>query len=1080
MVQTTQLTDIPVGNIKEVRPETRIRDLMRLARTHGPIYQLPLPGGKRQVVLSSFALVDEVCNDMLFDKAIALGVKAAQELAGDGLFTTETSNPKWRKAHAILMPCFSLKAMRNYLPMMVDIAEQLVERWQRLNPEDEINVVNDMTRLTLDTIGLCGFSYRFNSFAREDMHPFVQSLARILSGLGQAATRSSLETTLRFRQRWQRQEDFDLMFSTVDRLIKERKASGEEGAKKNDLLNAMLNGIDPQTGEKLDDVNIRYQIMTFLIAGHETTSSLLSFALYFLINHPGVLARAYEEVDLVLGKDVQTPPTYEQVHKLQYISQVLKESLRLCPPASLFNRRAYQDCVLGGKYQISTDDVLSVHIPMLHRDRSVWGNYAEIFDPDSHFSSEAEQTRPANAFKPFGTGQRSCIGRQFAMQEAALLLGMILQRFHPFTTRTYQIQIKEAGAIKPLDFFIKVKPRTDVYRDTQFLAPGSGAVFTVTEKPQPVVMVQPAATTERGSLLVLYGSNMGTSEELANRIAADGQARGVTATVDTLDDYTGQLPKQGATVIVTSSYNGAPPDNATTFCQWLQDGISEDTLKGVNYTIFGCGNRDWAATYQMIPKLIDSSLEKYGATRVYRRGEGDAAGDFDGQFQAWYKSLWDALAQTLSLDTNMIAQPRQQQPLYEVEVLRHPHPYPFVNSFGAVPMTVAANSELCGQNGGHPSEHSIRHIQIALAANMPYRTGGHLGVVASNGDALVKRVADRFQFDAQTVVQLHKREGKKQATPIDEPISVYDLLANYAELQDVATRAHIRQMVEYTNDETERERLAFLSGDSEESSAAYKAEILSKRKSVIDLLEENPSCALPFNIYLELLTPLRPRYYSISSSPLVDPDGCCITVGVVKGSAKSGHGEFEGVCSNYLCQQKEGNIVYAFVQDVNSPFHLPEDSRTPMIMIGPGTGLAPFRGFLQERAMQQKAGKPIGTSLLFFGCRHPEQDFLYREELETFEKDGVTKLYVAFSRLDPQKKVYVQDKIYEDKDEVWQLLQKGAIVYICGDTSHMVPDVRRTFARIYQEQTGRSEQEANQWLDDLAAKDRYMVDIWGI
>jgi cytochrome P450/NADPH-cytochrome P450 reductase len=164
----------------------------------------------------------------------------------------------------------------------------------------------------------------------------------------------------------------------------------------------------------------------------------------------------------------------------------------------------------------------------------------------------------------------------------------------------------------------------------------------------------------------------------------------------------------------------------------------------------------------------------------------------------------------------------------------------------------------------------------------------------------------------------------------------------------------------------------------------------------------------------------------------------------------------------------------------HSPFHLPEDSRTPMIMIGPGTGLAPFRGFLHERAMQQKAGMQIGPSLLFFGCRHPQEDFLYREELETFETDGVTKVYTAFSRLDPQKKVYVQDKIYEDKDEVWQLLQDGAIVYICGDTSHMVPDVRRTFGRIYAEKTGKNEQEADQWLDDLINRNRYMVDIWGI
>src|SRR5258708_15501734 len=169
-------------------------------------------------------------------------------------------------------------------------------------------------------------------------------------------------------------------------------------------------------------------------------------------------------------------------------------------------------------------------------------------------------------------------------------------------------------------------------------------------------------------------------------------------------------------------------------------------------------------------------------------------------------------------------------------------------------------------------------------------------------------------------MRLHKTNGRKQASPLNEPISVYDGLDNYIELQDVATRAHIRRMAEYINDGAARQRLEFLAGDSEDSAAAYKTEILNKRKSVIDLLEEYPSCALPFNIYLELLTPFRPRYYSISSSPLDALDECSVTVGVVNGPAKSGRGEYDGICSRYLCHQNEGNIVYAFVQDTKSPF----------------------------------------------------------------------------------------------------------------------------------------------------------------
>src|SRR5260370_39925900 len=155
------------------------------------------------------------------------------------------------------------------------------------------------------------------------------------------------------------------------------------------------------------------------------------------------------------------------------------------------------------------------------------------------------------------------------------------------------------------------------------------------------------------------------------------------------------------------------------------------------------------------------------------------------------------------MDTSMVAQPKQQQPLYEVEIIRHPHPYPFVNSFGAAPLTIVANKELGGQDGAR----SVRHIQIALPASMPYRTGDHLGIVASNGAALVKRVADHFQFDEQTIIRLHKTNGRKHATPLNEPISVYAGDGNYIELHDLATRADSRRMAEYIDHATARQRL---------------------------------------------------------------------------------------------------------------------------------------------------------------------------------------------------------------------------------------------------------------------------------
>jgi cytochrome P450/NADPH-cytochrome P450 reductase len=148
-------------------------------------------------------------------------------------------------------------------------------------------------------------------------------------------------------------------------------------------------------------------------------------------------------------------------------------------------------------------------------------------------------------------------------------------------------------------------------------------------------------------------------------------------------------------------------------------------------------------------------------------------------------------------------------------------------------------------------------------------------------------------------------------------------------------------------------------------------------------------------------------------------------------------------------------------------------------MVGPGTGLAPYRGFLQERAALKRAGQPVATSLLFFGCRHPEQDFIYEQELKDFVAEGITDLEVAFSRKNPQQKVYVQDKIREQQNRIWQLIQAGASIYVCGDASKMAPDVRKAFAEVYQNKTGSSAQEAEEWLSEMSTQNRYLADVWG-
>src|ERR1700759_2525605 len=448
-----------VGNMLSLDSSAPVQHLTRLTKELGPIFWLDMMGAPI-VVVSGFNLVDELSDEKRFDKVVRGALRRVRAIGGDGLFTADTSDPNWSKAHNILLQPFGNRAMQSYHASMVDIAEQLVKKWERLNAADEMDVVHTMTALTHDTIGLCGFDYRFNSFYRRDYHPFVESLVRSLETI-------MMTRGLPFEQLWMQKrrktlaEDVAFMNKMVDEIIAERRKSADAVDDKKDMLAAMMTGVDRSTGEQLDDVNIRYQINTFLIAGHETTSGLLSYTLYALLKHPDILKKAYDEVDRVFGPDINAKPTYQQVTQLTYITQILKEALRLWPPAPAYGITPLKDETIGGgKYKLKKGTFITILVTALHRDPSVWGPNPDAFDPEN-FSKEAEAARPVNAWKPFGNGQRACIGRGFAMHEAALAIGMILQRFKLIDINRYQMVLKETLTIKPDGFKIKVRPRAE-------------------------------------------------------------------------------------------------------------------------------------------------------------------------------------------------------------------------------------------------------------------------------------------------------------------------------------------------------------------------------------------------------------------------------------------------------------------------------------------------------------------------------------------------------------------------------------------------------------------------------------------
>ncbi|HYF65853.1 MAG TPA: cytochrome P450 [Herpetosiphonaceae bacterium] len=1038
-----------LGNVPELDSDGVIQSLMELARELGPIFRITTPA-RTSLIISSQELVAEACDEARFDKFVHGPLQHIRDFAGDGLFTARTAEANWGKAHRLLMPAFGPLAMRNYFDDMVDIADQMLTKWERLGPKAVIDVPDNMTRLTLDTIALSGFAYRFNSFYQREMHPFVEAMVRSLDEAGQRSRRLPLQTRLMPLTQRQYNADNALMRQITGELIAERRALPQEQAPR-DLLGLMLGASDPLTGERLDDANIRNQLVTFLIAGHETTSGLLSFAVHLLLQNPAVLRRAQALADEVLGDRM---PRYEDIARLGYFDQILRETLRLYPTAPAFAVYAREDTTLAGRYQFKQNDVLMILTPMLHRDPAAWAD-PERFDPD-RFAPGAEI--PEHAWLPFGNGQRSCIGRAFALQEATLVLAMLVQRFDIAYAGPYRLVIKETLTLKPDNLRIQARARTPIQRAQAAQA-------------APAVAPSASQATAAGHgtpLLLLYGSNSGSSEAFARRIASDGEGRGYAARVAPLDDYAGRLPREGAAVIVTASYNGQPPDNARRFADWLETAPA-GSLAGVRYALFGCGSRDWAATYQAVPGRFDSQLRAAGARAVLPRGEGDARGDFFGDFERWYGPFWDALNAELGLKGQVV----DAGPLYAVEIV--PTPSAELVQINKLDFaTITENRELVDLSA--PFGRSKRHIAFALPEGAAYAAGDYLAVLPENHPELVARAARRFNLRPDAAVVLRSaRSAMAASLPTGQPITVRDLLGRHVELSAPATRNDVRFLAEHNPCPPHRDELAALAADAER----YGAEILARRVSLLDLLEQYQSCDVAFGGFLELLPAMRVRQYSISSSPLAGPRQCSLTVAVVEAPAWSGHGLFHGTASSFLARLQPGDSAAVAIRTPNAPFRPPLDNAAPMVMIGAGTGLAPFRGFIQERALRRERGEAAGASLLFFGCDHPQVDFLYRDELAAWERAGVVEVFPAFCRQPAGEVMFVQHRLWQERERVRALINQGAAIFLCGDGLHMAPAVRETLIAMRQEAAGCSQAEAAGWLLELERSGRFVADVFG-
>ncbi|ELP63789.1 cytochrome P450 [Streptomyces turgidiscabies] len=436
-----------LGDLVGVSPRTPLQDSMRVGRQLGPIFRRRA-FGKEIVFVWGADLTADLADETRFAKHVGLGVANLRPVAGDGLFTAYNDEPNWQLAHDVLAPGFSREAMAGYHPMMLAVAGQLTDHWDReLAAGRAVDVPGDMTKLTLETIARTGFGHDFGSFERERPHPFVTAMVGALNHAQYLNIVPAPLAPLLLRRATRRNEEAVAYLNrTVDELVRARRASDGGGGGTGDLLDRMLDTTHPETGERLAPQNVRRQVLTFLIAGHETTSGALSFALHYLSRHPEAAARARAEVDRVWGE--AEVPGYDQIAKLRYVRRVLDESLRLWPTAPGFAREARHDTVLGGEHPMREGAWTLVLAPLLHRDPTVWGADADHFDPD-RFDAAAVRARPAHAFKPWGTGARACIGRQFALHEATLVLGLLLRRYDLKPDPDYRLRVAERLTVMP-------------------------------------------------------------------------------------------------------------------------------------------------------------------------------------------------------------------------------------------------------------------------------------------------------------------------------------------------------------------------------------------------------------------------------------------------------------------------------------------------------------------------------------------------------------------------------------------------------------------------------------------------------
>ncbi|MCG3231648.1 assimilatory sulfite reductase (NADPH) flavoprotein subunit [Bacillus subtilis] len=557
---------------------------------------------------------------------------------------------------------------------------------------------------------------------------------------------------------------------------------------------------------------------------------------------------------------------------------------------------------------------------------------------------------------------------------------------------------------------------------------GAPAAAVSAEAPAPAVSKE---------VTVLYGSQTGNAQGLAENAGKQLEQSGFQVTVSSMSDFKpNQLKKVNNLLIVVSTHGeGEPPDNALSFHEFLH-GRRAPKLEDLRFSVLALGDSSYEFFCQT-GKEFDQRLEELGGKRISPRVDCDL--DYDEPAAEWLEGVLKGLNE---------AGGGSAAPAPAAASQTGESSYSRTNPFRA---EVLENLNLNGRG----SNKETRHVELSLeGSGLTYEPGDSLGVYPENDPELVELLLKEMNWDPEEIVTLNKQGDVR---PLKEAlISHYEIT--------VLTKPLLEQAAQLTGNDELRELLA---PGNEENVKAYI-----EGRDLLDLVRDYGPFSVSAQEFVSILRKMPARLYSIASSLSANPDEVHLTIGAVRYDA---HGrERKGVCS-ILCAERlqPGDTLPVYVQH-NQNFKLPKDPETPIIMVGPGTGVAPFRSFMQEREETVAEGK----AWMFFGDQRFVTDFLYQTEWQNWLKDGVlTKMDVAFSR-DTEEKVYVQHRMLEHSAELFEWLQEGAAVYICGDEKHMAHDVHHTLLEIIEKEGNMSREEAEAYLADMQQQKRYQRDVY--